>query len=133
MGKVFWVCAALIGGTAFYATHQGDTGSGKLEHLFGGVIDKVETSAESGSPTAQTVLGAMYESGKGEPRDFAAAMEWYRKAADQGLAPAQNAVGRMYENGEGVPSDQAEALRWYRMAAHQGDEDGQKNVARLNP
>jgi clan AA aspartic protease (TIGR02281 family) len=62
----------------------------------------------------------MHEKGQGVAQDYAAALNWYRKAADQGLAVAQNNLGMMHEKGQGVAQDYAAALNWYRKAADQG-------------
>jgi TPR repeat protein len=40
--------------------------------------------ADQGHASAQDNLAYMYESGKGVPQDYEAAVKWYRKAADQG-------------------------------------------------
>jgi len=39
-------------------------------------------AAEQGEALAQTVLGAMYDSGRGVPQDDAEAVKWYRLAAE---------------------------------------------------
>jgi len=59
----------------------------------------VRPLAEQGDGRAQAVLGMYYQNGYGAPQDYAAALNWYRKAADQGLAPAQHALGHMYDAG----------------------------------
>ncbi len=45
-------------------------------------------AAEHNDATAQAVLGHMYATGQGVPRDMAAAVKWYRQAAEQGVASA---------------------------------------------
>lgn len=40
-------------------------------------------------------LGALYENGKGVPRDKASAVKWYRKAAEQGNALAKGNLKRL--------------------------------------
>jgi len=64
-------------------------------------------------------------------KDYAQAMQWYRKAADQGNADAQNAIGEMYLKGQGVRQDYAQAMRWYRKAADQGLAEARNNVGYL--
>jgi membrane associated rhomboid family serine protease/TPR repeat protein len=50
-------------------------------------------SAEMGDPSAQFVIGELYESGKdGLPKDSTQALYWYRKAASQGSVEALNSV-----------------------------------------
>jgi len=58
-----------------------------------------------------------YEKGQGVPKDYAEAMQWYRKAAEQGLASAQNNLGFMYSLGHGAPQDYVEAYKWFNLAA----------------
>jgi TPR repeat protein len=50
-------------------------------------------SAELGDPSAQFVIGELYDSGQdGLPKDSTQAMYWYRKAASQGSVEALNSV-----------------------------------------
>jgi TPR repeat protein len=75
-------------------------------------------SANGGYAKAQTMVGAMFETGTGDsPKDYRQAMEWYRKAAEQNDSPAQSGIGRLYENGQGVERDYARAAAWYRTAS----------------
>jgi TPR repeat protein len=59
----------------------------------------------------------MYANGRGVPRDFAEAANWYRKAADRGDAAAQYNLGVAYDTGQGVPRNVVQAYRWYDVAA----------------
>ncbi|WIM09798.1 MAG: hypothetical protein OJF58_000751 [Enhydrobacter sp.] len=73
--------------------------------------------AEQGNAEAQTLLGAMYWSGEGVPRDHAQAAKWYLRAAQQGYARAQNDIGFMYGFGEGIPPhDDVQAYKWISLA-----------------
>ena len=51
--------------------------------------ETIQERAEAGDVDAQNNLGEMYETGDGVPRDFAKAIEWYRKSAEQGNADAK--------------------------------------------
>jgi TPR repeat protein len=62
-------------------------------------------------------------------KQFAEALDWYRKAADQGDSEGRVRVGNMYRIGMGVQQDYAEALRYYRLAADQGNPNGQNALA----
>jgi TPR repeat protein len=62
-------------------------------------------------------------------REFAEAVEWYRRASDQGHALAQFNLALMYDKGQGVPQNDAAAVNWYRKAADQGDVRAQCNLA----
>ena len=84
--------------------------------------------AKQGNAKAQYNLGGMYYNGQGVRKDYAQAVQWYRKAAEQGNAKAQYNLGVMYEKGQGVRKDYVEAVRWYRKAAEQGIAEAQFNL-----
>lgn len=84
--------------------------------------------ADKGDAQSQFILGAIYATGKGVPRDFAEAEIWYLKAAKQGLAAAQNNLGFMYDRGLGVEPNDHEAVKWYILAAEQGHAQAQNNL-----
>ncbi len=54
-------------------------------------------------------------------KDYAKALEWFRKGSDLGSPLATYNVADMYANGSGVKADPAEALRWFEKAAAQGN------------
>ena len=87
--------------------------------------------AESGNADAQNELGQRYETGRGVPRDFGAAVALYRRAAERGNARGQGNLGAMYVNGTGVERDDDAALAWLRRAADQGDARGQNGLGFL--
>ena len=73
--------------------------------------------AGKGNAEARTLLGAMYWSGEGVPRDHKEAARLYLRAANQGYARAQNDIGFMLGFGEGVPPrDDVEAYKWLTLA-----------------
>ena len=73
--------------------------------------------AAKGEPEAETLLGAMYWSGEGVPRDHKEAARLYLLAANKGYARAQNDIGFMYGFGEGVPPrDDVEAYKWLTLS-----------------
>jgi TPR repeat protein len=73
--------------------------------------------AGKGNAEARTLLGAMYWSGEGVPRDHREAARLYLLAANQGYARAQNNIGFMLGFGEGVPPrDDIEAYKWIALA-----------------
>src|SRR6187402_3507779 len=72
-----------------------------------------KTWAGKGNAEARTLLGAMYWSGEGVPRDHKEAARLYLLAANQGYARAQNDIGFMLGFGEGIPPpDDIEAYKW---------------------
>ena len=70
--------------------------------------------------------------GRNGTRDYAAALQLYRRAAELGNASAQNSLGRMFEFGDGVPRDEKQAMAWYRAAARQGHPDATAALYRLS-
>jgi len=73
--------------------------------------------AGKGNAEARTLLGAMYWSGEGVPRDHKEAARLYLLAANQGYARAQNNIGFMLGFGEGIPPpDDVEAYKWLSLA-----------------
>lgn len=73
--------------------------------------------ADKGNAEARTLLGAMYWSGEGVPRDHKEAARLYLLAANQGYARAQNDIGFMYGFGEGTPpANDVEAYKWLTLA-----------------
>ena len=84
--------------------------------------------AEVGNAEAQNELGHRYETGRGVPQDFGAAVTLYRQAAERGVARGQGNLGAMYANGTGVERDDDAALVWFRRAADQGDARGQNGL-----
>ena len=76
----------------------------------------------------QHILGLMYFTGQGVPKDEEEAVRWFRLASNQGHAGAQANLGVMYSNGCGVLKDEEEAARWFRRAADQGDANAQYSL-----
>jgi TPR repeat protein len=72
--------------------------------------------ADKGNAEARTLLGAMYWSGEGVPRDHREAARLYLLAADQGYARAQNDIGFMLGFEGPPPHDDVEAYKWLTLA-----------------
>jgi len=87
--------------------------------------------ADAGKPHAQNSVGLAYQTGRGVPRDFKEALNWYHKAAAQGSPAGENNVGWMYKHGLGVNPDMQEAFRWFRKAALHGHAGGQNNLGAM--
>jgi TPR repeat protein len=73
----------------------------------------------------------MYTRGEGVAQDYAAAVDWYRRAAAQGFAKAITNLGVMLENGFGVPQDEDEARRLYRLGGRQDSAEAALDQARF--
>src|SRR6266403_1073611 len=82
-------------------------------------FEDIKRKAETGDPESEYQLGVCYYNGDGVGKDFAKALNWFRKAAEQNYAPAQTYLGFCYANGQGVTKDEVEAVRWYRKATEQ--------------
>ena len=72
--------------------------------------------ADKGDAEARTLLGAMYWSGEGVPRDHEEAVRLYLLAANQGYARAQNDIGFMLGFEGNPPHDDVEAYKWLTLA-----------------
>lgn len=89
------------------------------------------TIPDPGNAPAQTSIGDRFYGGRGQPRDYAAAATWYRKAAERGYAKAQVDLAVMYKFGEGVARNYAQSAAWFRKAADQGNAEAQVNLGLL--
>lgn len=107
-------------GPAAAQTHEADmrTAAGAYERKDMATAVRIwKVWASKGDPEAETLLGAMYWSGEGVPRDHKEAARLYLRAANKGYARAQNDIGFMYGFGEGVPPrDDVEAYKWLTLA-----------------
>src|SRR5260370_34022337 len=72
--------------------------------------------ADKGNAEARTLLGAMYWSGEGVPRDHKEAARLYLLAANQGYGRAQNDIGFMLGFEGPPPHDDVEAYKWLTLA-----------------
>ena len=88
-------------------------------------LKELRPLADNGDVKAQTLLGEIYDSGKGVPQDHKEAASWFHKTAAQGDAGAQTYLAVMYERGIGIPQNDREAASWYRKAAEQGSAEAQ--------
>jgi len=88
-----------------------------------------KNQVKDGNPLDQLILAAMYDKGKGTPKNNKKAFVWYKKAANQGLADAQNYLAFMYEQGRGTDQDYRKAIKWYKKAAEHGYANTQYNLA----
>jgi ankyrin repeat protein len=90
----------------------------------GNCISIVE-AAERGNPEAQFRLGMAHATGRGRPRDDAAAVEWFARAARGGHARGQAYYGMSLYRGIGASPDRAEAVKWLAKAAEAGEREAQ--------
>ncbi|MBF0190211.1 MAG: sel1 repeat family protein [Magnetococcales bacterium] len=88
-------------------------------------LNETIRAANQGVIDAQNTVAMIYRDGLGVPRDYKAAIKWYRMAAEKGHAEAQYHLGMMFHDGKGIAKDDREALRWFRQAADQGVAEAQ--------
>ena len=92
-------------------------------------------AAKTGNPSAQFLVGYMYDEGQGVRRKTEEAIHWLQKAAEQNHARAELQIGLIYmfhgDLGPGIPPNFAEAARWFRRAAKHGDVDALLNLGFL--
>ena len=103
---------------------RGKEGEGAMDKREPTKVAKLRKQAEAGDADAQYALGCKYYEGDGVERDYAEALQWYRKAAAQGSSSGLCDVGYCYRNGTGVKQDCAKAIPFYRKAADSGLPDG---------
>jgi TPR repeat protein len=126
--------ALLLLGTAGFAQADDPGSRGDEAYRQGDYAEAMKWSrlaAEQGDADAQSLLGLMYFSGMGVPKNYAEAAKWFRLAAEQGDADAQSLLGLMYRDGKGIPKNAAEATKWFRLAAEQGDAVAQSLLGSL--
>lgn len=92
-------------------------------------IEKLRSSAQSGSGAAQYALGLRYEYGRGIDQSDSQAMFWYKKSAVQGVASAQYRLAVLLDNGWGGTVNKQQAFAWYKAAAEQGIALAQHDLA----
>lgn len=109
-----------------------DADKAEAKRLFEDARKAAKVSAEAGSAEGMYVLGYLLidDGDKGLPKDYAAALSWYRKAAELKHPAALNTLGYLYFNGYGVEKDPAAAIEWWRKAAAAENIDGIQWLAR---
>ena len=114
-----------------------DVAAGWAAYLGGDYVTAVtelEPDAEAGNAEAQFYMGTLRELGAGVPKDYGAALEWYRRAATQGHTGAQFAIGLLYHDGAGggaIPRDPVQAATWLNSAAEGGNAMAQHLLGRM--
>jgi TPR repeat protein len=71
------------------------------------------------------ILGIVYATGDGVPRDDAEALRWFRIGANFNGQDAQDSLGYCYATGRGVARDDSKAVMWFRAAAREEDTNDQ--------
>jgi TPR repeat protein len=79
-------------------------------------LKELKEKAEAGNGASACELGDRYREVIGVQQDWAAALQWYRRAAEFGDPEAQNNLGSMLLSGIGCQKDIAQAVYWYRKS-----------------
>jgi hypothetical protein len=87
--------------------------------------------AEQGNAEAQEKLGEIYWLGRGVPRDYAKAFEWYKKASEQGRSDSEWWLGNMYYKGQGVAKNISKAVEWYKKAQKHGSREAKSSLSQI--
>lgn len=86
-------------------------------------------AADPANHQAQYRYAVILESGFGESRDPAAAMQYRVQAAEGGNADAQISLGYMLAWGDGAPKDVPAGIAWLEKAVAQGETGGLYTLA----
>ena len=87
--------------------------------------------AESGDPSAQTLIAELYRNGFGVAKDLKKANEWYKFAAESGNREAQFHLANSLLQGEVSKTDKKQGEIYMRKAATAGHSRAQFNVAQI--
>lgn len=109
--SMIFALAALGGGQAFASDAAAGEEVGSEMWML-----KLLAATALGDSDAMATLGQAYYKGEGVEKDYAAALDWLRKAADAGSTDALVTLGTMYLNGEGVEKDAAKAQEYFTRA-----------------
>ena len=88
-------------------------------------------AAQQGHSISQYNLGAMFNDGKGVPKDLMVAEAWYERAAAQNNSKAMIQIGDLYAS---CPDDNFcnsnKAINWYKRAAALGERVAEEKLER---
>lgn len=107
---------------------------GRMAAIAGHFPDAVlhfRRAAEAGNVDAMNMIGFLYTEGRGVPRDYEKARQWYEKAAMGGNVNAMVDLGVLYDSGKGGRLDHVLARQWYEKAASSGSAVAMHNLAYL--
>ena len=78
------------------------------------------SKAESGDPSAQYLVGKLYQDGPVLIPDSVEARYWFDQSARQGYTPAQYALGKLYLSDDTEVCDTVLGVQWLEYAARNG-------------
>ena len=88
-------------------------------------VDYIHRSADLGYPSAEVMLGSLYETGNTVQKEPGQAATWYKKAVLQDDPVGEWLLGRLIFSGAVPPRDLNEAARCLQKSAAHGDPFGQ--------
>ena len=121
-----YILGVIVGGLLLYCSGsaRADFDEGLAAYNRGdysAAIKEFLILAEQGEADAQDMLGNMYGSGRGVPRNYLEAFKWGTLAAEQGHGEAQLSLAMLYAFGMGVEEiDAVEAYKWAVISAGNG-------------
>lgn len=87
------------------------------------------TAAPRGNTEAQHLLGLLYQTGDGVPRDLKSALNWYLAAAENEHADSQLALARLYLADPKDEKNREAGMEWLRRSATNGVSEAQFELA----
>lgn len=83
-------------------------------------LREFQALSEAGDARAQVILGTLYATGSGVPKDESKASSYYSLSAHSGNARAQYLLAVAYEHGSGLARNPDQALVWMKRSAENG-------------
>lgn len=80
------------------------------------------SKAEGGDPSAQYLVGRLYQDGPVLIPDSVEAQYWFDQSARQGHVPAQYALGKLYLSDDTEVCDPVLGVQWLEYATHHGSD-----------
>lgn len=111
-----------------------DSASASIQqHKYHRAFKQFHKLAKQGHPTAQHIIGMMYENGIGVEKNISKAVAYYEKSAMQDFGDAQCTLGRMYQQGNAVVVKDAEKARdWLTKAAERNIPEAEYNLGMMH-
>src|ERR1700742_2426539 len=125
--RKFVMLAALLFATAAQAAPFDDGANAWKHGDYRGAMNYWRNLSQTDA-TVQNNFGVAYMDGKGVPRNYPLALQWFSRSAANGNSLGQNNLGGMYRDGKGVTRDYARAITFFKAAAAQGNGAAQVNL-----
>jgi TPR repeat protein len=111
-----------------------DSASASVQkHRYHRAFKQLHKLAKQGHPTAQHIVGMMYENGIGVEKNLVKAVTYYEKSAMQDFGDAQCTLGRMYQQGNAVVVKDTEKARdWLTKAAERNIPEAEYNLGMMH-